>query len=204
MRKVEGTAGYKSSTQNFITATLAIDFLELHEPFLNFIPKRPSRMLDVGAGVGRDAFVLANMGHKVTAIEPTAEYLAAAKELHNSSYIEWIYDSLPELATLSDTSDPFDFILVSAVWHHLDETQRLQATVRLAGLMKPGSVFALSLRHGPAGLGTHVFPINDSKTIEVANSCGLRTLFNLPNQPSLMPEKKEVSWTFLVFSKARD
>lgn len=53
--EVPGTEGYAQAMQKFIEATTAIGFTELHQDFLPFMPRKPSRVLDLGAGIGRDA-----------------------------------------------------------------------------------------------------------------------------------------------------
>ena len=202
MAQVNGTKGYSEVTERFIKATEAINFTELHQSIIEFIPTKPGRVLDVGAGIGRDASVLAEMGHMVVAVEPTVEFLAAARKLYDSPHIEWIDDSLPMLLKLGDQPDPFDFVLASAVWHHLDDAERQHAMVRISKLLCPQGVFALSLRHGPAGAGTHVFSTDGQRTAELAETCGLTTLLHLPNQPSLMKGKENVTWTRLAFVKS--
>lgn len=202
MWHVRGTTGYSDDIQRSIRTSLTIDFYKLHKPFVPLIPRRQSHVLDVGAGIGRDALVFAEMGHDVVAVEPNTECLVAAKKLHGSPNIRWVEDSLPTLSKLDEHRDQFDFVLVSAVWHHLEVAKRHGAMGRLSALLKPGGVLALSLRHGPAGVGTHVFPTNGRRTVEIANSCGLKALFNLPNQPSLLPDKHEVTWTRLAFVAA--
>ncbi len=198
---IPGTEGYASVTQKFIEATLAINFVELHKDFVPFIPKRAGYILDVGAGIGRDAFVFSEMGHTVVAVEPTEAFRIAGKELYDSTNIEWVNDSLPSLELLGSRSDGFDFILASGVWHHLDSHEQYHSMRRIAQLLKPDGVFALTLRHGPAGVGTHVFPTNGKKTAMDAEQCGLTTLLILENKPSLMKNKEQVSWTKLVLQK---
>ena len=75
------------------------------------------------------------------------------------------------------------------------------AMALIAALMRPGAVFALSLRHGPAGAGTHVFPTDGLETIRGARACGLVTVLHLPDQPSLMAGKAGVTWTRVAFEK---
>ncbi|MEO1336190.1 MAG: class I SAM-dependent methyltransferase, partial [Myxococcota bacterium] len=101
----------------------------LHEPFLPFIPTAPSRVLDVGAGIGRDAVELSTRGHDVIAVEPLPAFRAEAKRLFPDANVHWIGDSLPMLrhvrsiARSRGISQRFDFVLASAVWHHLDDGQ---------------------------------------------------------------------------------
>lgn len=196
---VLGTKGYPEVLLKFIEATTAIDFTELHKDFLQFIPKQKSRILDFGAGIGRDAAVLTNMGHLVTAVEPTEEFRAVGKSLYGAQSINWIDDSLPELLSLENQNNHFDFILASGVWHHLDHSEQYYSMLRISKLLSLNGIFALTLRHGPAGVGKHVFSIDSDQTIRNAKSCGLKTLVAVKNQPSLMKNKEKVSWTKLVF-----
>lgn len=202
MHQVKGTKGYSEALERFIEASVAVDFMELHRSILEFIPAKPGRVLDLGAGIGRDAAILSKMGHAVVAVEPVPEFRAAANSLYDASNIEWVDDFLPMLPVLGERSDRFDFILASGVWHHLDEIERRSAMLRISELLHPGGVFALTLRHGPTGVGTHVFPTSGKQTVEDAESCGFNTLLYLPNQPSLMKGKDSVTWTRLVFVKS--
>lgn len=202
MYLVKGIKGYSEATEKFIKATVAVDFMELHQPFIEFIPTKPSRVLDVGSGIGRDASVLSEMGHRVTAVEPIANFRAAARRLHDSTNIEWVDDSLPRLSVFDNQPGQFDFVLASGVWHHLDDVEQQHAIRRLSHLLCPKGIFALSLRHGPAGVGTHVFPTDGQQTVAYAKTYGLTALLHLPNQPSLIPGKEAVTWTRLVFIKS--
>lgn len=201
MNEVLGTAGYAEAVQKFTEATVAIVFEELHRDFLSFIPQKRSNILDAGAGIGRDAAVLAGMGHAVTAVEPVEALRSAGKNLYGSSAIEWIDDALPELRMLQGRSGEFDFILVSGVWHHLDHQQQSVAMTTIAELLKSGGIFAVSLRNGPAVAGTHVFSTDGKRTIRQAKNLGQQTRLLLENQPSLMKNKENVYWTRLVFQK---
>ena len=201
MGKVKGTAGYERIIGRFVEATETVDFFELHKPFLRFIPSHSCRVLDLGAGVGRDASVLASLGHKVSAVEPMREFLTLAKSRYESPSIEWIEDSLPELIKFEDSLDRYDFVLASAVWHHLDEIERSHATARIRALTRSGGYFAVSLRHGPAGGGTHVFPIDGNKTVAIAEAVGFDLRLHLRDQPSLIHGKDQVRWSKLVFQR---
>jgi hypothetical protein len=46
---------------------------------------------------------------------------------HSSLRIEWLDDSLPDLAILRTRQKEFDFVMLSAVWMHLDEDERRRA-----------------------------------------------------------------------------
>lgn len=201
MNDIPGSRGYNSSIEQFVRATNAVSFEELHEPFLELIPTSPCQILDVGAGVGRDASVLAGMGHEVFAVEPLLEFRIAGMTLHSASSIHWLDDSLPELATLGNNNEQFGFVLASAVWHHLNAAERGVAVSRLFSLLKPGGILALSLRNGPAGAGSHVFPTDPQCTISVAEKVGFEMIASVLNLPSLIAGKVDVTWSKLAFKR---
>ncbi len=185
----------------FITLSESISFRDLHQCILQLLPKPGSRVLDVGAGTGRDAAALAEMGHDVVAVEPMKAFLEAAIANHRSPRISWRSDSLPDLGSLTSDQDGFDFVLCHAVWQHLDDAERVRAIERIAALLAPRGVFALALRHGPAGAGRRYFPASAERTIEMAESVGLKPELCLENQVSAIPGKSNVRWTRLAFRK---
>lgn len=186
---VKGTQGYSEALDSFIQTTHAISFNELHHAIIDFIPCHPSSVLEVGAGIGRDAYELAQMEHKVTAVEPTPIFLDTAKQQFDHPNIEWIDDALPDLNTFKNAHEQYDFVLASAMWHHLDEQEQSASLQKIAGLMKPNAAFALSLRNGPAGVGTHVFPTSAEQAIVAAQQYGLTPALLIENQPSLIAGK---------------
>jgi SAM-dependent methyltransferase len=198
---VPGTKGYAEITEKFIEANIAVDFHKLQRDFVPFFPGKASRILDIGAGIGRDASVFCSMGHAVIAVEPTLELRMAGKQLYNASNLEWIDDSLPDLGLLDKQIHRFDFVLASGIWHHLDPQEQQHSIVRIASLLNSEGIFALTLQHGPAGAGTHVFPTDAKQTIQDAQHCGLTNLLCLENEPSLLPGKAQVTWTKLVLQK---
>jgi SAM-dependent methyltransferase len=201
MAEIAGTAGYGGVADRFIKASQGLDFAVANAPFLPFFPEVPSRILDAGAGAGQNAAGLAQQGHRVVAVEPMTVFRDAARAVYPDLPIQWVADSLPLLANLDTASGSFDFILVQAVWHHLNEDERAQAMTRLAGLLASGGACAISLRHGPAGAGTHVFPTDGQETAALACRNGLDVVLHLANQRSVMINKPDVRWTHLVLRK---
>src|SRR4051812_8147427 len=66
-------AGYAEEAAALIKQYERISFAEAHRQVLHLMPVTPGRVLDIGAGTGRDAAALATMGHSVLAVEPTEE-----------------------------------------------------------------------------------------------------------------------------------
>ncbi|MGP1718066.1 MAG: class I SAM-dependent methyltransferase [Methylophilus sp.] len=199
---VRGTAGYERFIDHFIASGQALSFSEVCNAFLAFLPKAPANILDAGAGAGQNAMAFAEMGHSVVAVEPMIEFLNAARNRYSHSSITWHHDSLPTLQCLADGHAQFDFILVDGVWHHLDDIERQAAIQRFAQLLKTGGRCALSLRNGPAGMGTHVFATDAEQTILQAANAGLKCVMLLKDQPSMFSFKPDVIWSRVVFEKA--
>ena len=97
---VSGTEGYAEQAEALVAQYESLGFAENHHSILPLVPTTPCRVLDIGAGTGRDAAGFAALGHNVLAIEPTAAMRERAITLHPSPRIEWLDDSLPELIPL--------------------------------------------------------------------------------------------------------
>lgn len=138
-------AGYAAQADALAVEYERLTFDQVHGDILHLLPPAPARVLDIGAGTGRDAAALAARGHTVTAVEPTAEMQAHGRRLHSEMPITWIADGLPGLATVTGY---FDVVLLTAVWMHLDPAERQAAMPRIAALTASGGIVAMTLRHG--------------------------------------------------------
>ncbi|MFM5499998.1 class I SAM-dependent methyltransferase [Aeromonas veronii] len=128
--------------QQVSSRTVHCDWLTLLEPWLVAAPRR---LLDVGAGSGRDAAFLAGLhqGHSVVAVEPS-QALASLGQCHTRDVaVDWVNDAMPALSRVTGT---FDLILLSAVWMHLPPESRPLALARLHELLSPDGYLVLSLR----------------------------------------------------------
>src|SRR5271165_2002157 len=110
MASVSGTEGYAEEAENLFGRYENILFADVHRSVLHLLPTAPSLVLDIGSGTGRDAAALAAMGHRVVAVEPTAEMRLRAIALHPSPQIEWLDDSLPDLAEVVRRGEQFDLV----------------------------------------------------------------------------------------------
>ncbi|MBO2456903.1 class I SAM-dependent methyltransferase [Actinomadura violacea] len=169
--RIPGTAGYDEAAADLVVQYEAVTFAEVHGDALHLVPAVPSRVLDIGAGTGRDAAALAKAGHQVTAVEPAAGLRAQGQALHADQDITWIDDHLPDLVSLGDRR--FELILLTAVWMHLTPAGRAPAMRRLAALLASNGTAVMVLRHGPIPAGRHMFDIPDQQTADLAQACGL-------------------------------
>ncbi len=200
MVEISGTEGYADEAEALIARYEAISFSNLHHSVRHLFPTVPARILDIGAGTGRDAAEFAAMGHQVVAAEPTEPLRRKAIELHPSPLIEWLDDSLPDLVELSRRAETFDLVMLTAVWMHLDVDQRQQGMRKVAQLVETGGHLIFFLRHGPVPPGRRMFDVSAEKTIELARPVGLTPVLKLENQKSVT-KKPGVTWTRLAFLK---
>ncbi|PVM85791.1 class I SAM-dependent methyltransferase [Caulobacter endophyticus] len=163
-------AGYEADGADLVRRFETIDPAGLYAPVAKFIPTAPARIADIGAGTGRDAAWLAGLGHAVVAVEPVAALREAGRALRPD--LAWVDDRLPDLASLR--GERFDRVLLSGVWQHLDDAARGVAMPALAGLLAPGGVLVMSLRHGPGAPSRPVWPVDVEATVELAEAAGLR------------------------------
>lgn len=179
--------GYESLDANFVHP-------ELFE-MLN--GAKPLRVLDVGAGTGRDATALARLGHNVTAVDPSSKMLQLARALHPNARVVWVQDRLPGLA-LED--GPYDLILLSAVWMHVPPSEREAAFDRLVQLLAPGGRLYATLRIGPEDPERGIYAVDATSLQLPAKAAGL-TFRDLGHRIDLLG-RPGVSWRSVLVEKA--
>lgn len=200
--RVSGTEGYADEAEELFRRYESIPAADSHRAVRHLIPAAPSSILDIGSGTGRDAAWFASLGHRVVAVEPTDEMRIPAMALHASPRIEWLDDSLPDLALLTARGERFDVVMLTAVWMHLDERQRQRAMPNLAALLRDGGAMIMKIRQGPVPAGRRMFEIPTEETIELARMHGLHPVLNLHMESSLEVNRiAGVSWINLAFVK---
>jgi len=169
----------------------------IHAHWSHLIPKVASAVLDVGAGSGRDAAWLASQGHEVVAVEPSPGMRAVAARLHADSRIRWVDDRLPGLERVHRMDLSFGLILVGAVWMHVAPALRERAFRKLCGLLRPGGVLVLSLRHGPFSDSRKGYAVSADELHHLAKRYALEAVFEQRSADSLA--RPGVWWEWLAF-----
>ena len=116
----------------------AIDPEALWAPVRLYFPTPPARVLEIGAGSGRDADWFEQLGFAVTCVEPDRALWPKTAD--------WTDCSLPQLSGLAGS---FDLIVLSAVWHVLDEAHWGASLDRLVRMAQPSGRMIMSLRAPP-------------------------------------------------------
>jgi SAM-dependent methyltransferase len=200
MNAVPGAAGYAAEADELAVRYESFSFEETHRGVLKVLPTL-GKVLDIGAGTGRDAAGFATRGHDVLAVEPTAEMRAHGRRLHPDPRITWLDDSLPELKHVRARGERFAIVMLTAVWMHLDEGERSIAMPHIAELIAPRGCLSISLRHGPVPRGRRMFEISIDETLALASPFGLAEIFRRDGTADTL-KRDDVTWSRLVMRKA--
>ena len=198
MAKLGGTEGYGREASALLKTYESISFEKSQERVLPFLPAPPARLLDIGAGTGRDAAGFAALGYDVVAAEPTDEMREGGKRLHAGAAIEWLDDGLPELGVLRGRSNSFDVVMMTAVWMHLDQAERRRGLPNVTALLRPRGILAMTLRYGPVPPGRRMFEVSADETVALAAESGLALVLE-EDAPTLIKRTVPVTWKRLVF-----
>jgi len=170
-----------------------------------------SRVLDVGAGGGRDLASLVAEGHPAYGVEPVeamrAEALRAHPELDGRLVAGTLPDALTEAAALGGL---FDGVLCSAVLQHLPRSALFDAVFSLRRLLRPGGRALVSVptargdldAHGRDPLGRLFTLVAPGELELLFQRTGFRTLSRTVEEDSLA--RPGVRWAVFVFELAHD
>ena len=210
---------YNDNADELAKQYLSKTFDEVHQSWSQFLPiviaNPNARILDLGAGAGRDAKHIAELaasthGDKnniqIFAVEP-AKTLAEIGALQTSGLnVKWLEDSLPSLSHLTKQEISFDLILLSAVWMHVPPSERARAIRKLANLLKPGGKLVISLRHGQTDEEIKQRKMHNvcvDELIRLAAEVGLFTKLETPKEEDKLG-RNHVSWQTVVLQMPDD
>ncbi len=166
-------------------------------------PKR-CRVLDVGAGSGRDLALLLRGGWEAFGVEPAPGLIEEALRCHPELQGRLARGGLPGLSTIPDQS--FDGILCSAVLMHIPEEELLDSIISLRRVLKPGGRLLLSLPIEADGTPTcgrdstgRIFNgLSAGKMEGLLSRCGFRKIAIGQGDDAL--GRTERRWVTLLFS----
>ncbi|MDP5033046.1 bifunctional 2-polyprenyl-6-hydroxyphenol methylase/3-demethylubiquinol 3-O-methyltransferase UbiG [Paraglaciecola sp.] len=180
-----------------------VSFTDVHSDWLSHLPNK-GRVLDVGAGSGRDAAYLANKGLSVVAVEPAEGMRSLARITKPHPNIHWLDDTLPELKKVFALQIKFDLILLSAVWMHIAPSSREKTFRNLSALLKPNGKLVISLRHGECHDERVMYDVSVSEHAQLASKFGLSYELATAKAETDKLGRKEVSWQTVVLTLPDD
>jgi len=176
---------------------------DVHAAIKAFIPDGSNRIaLDIGAGSGRDAAWLRDMGYDVVAVEPSRTMRAAAMAFHPDRAIHWLDDQLPSLSGTHRLGLSFDIILMSGVFMHVRPEDRARAFRKIVTLLKPGGRLLLSVRDGAGSPTRPMWPVPQGEVERFSRDSGL-SLVNVGTRDDLQG-RTDVHWTTYVLQLPDD
>ncbi len=191
---------YSDNAGTLIQKYDEIDSNLLHKDWIEYLPKPAGIACDIGAGTGRDARWLCEMGWQVVAVEPETKFRESG-ESRSHANIQWLNDQLPELARLRKRGQRFDLVLLSAVWMHLPLAVRQQAFENLCAVTKEGGRLVISLRHSSCleelNARTH-FPVSVEELERYAEDQSV-SITSVSSRPD-MQGRDYVSWESVVLT----
>lgn len=187
-------AWYDAHARELADGYEGLDAAQTHPRLFSMLAGvKGARILDVGAGTGRDAAALAALGHHVTAVEPSSAMLRLARALHPGNDILWLSDAMPSLARVRGT---YDVVLLSAVWMHVPPADRAAALSRIVDLTAPRGRIYMTLRLGPGDVDRAMWSVSAAEVERLAATRGLRVR-DLGKQPDLLG-RNDVTWQTLL------
>jgi S-adenosylmethionine-dependent methyltransferase len=107
------------------------------------LDQQPTRIVDVGGGTGGFAVRLAELGHRVTVVDPSPDALAALGRRAREVGVEvtGLQGDLSDLPDLVDDDDLVDVVLCHGVLEVVDDPAAALATIR--EVLRPGGTLSL-------------------------------------------------------------
>lgn len=199
---------YHQNATSLADSYLQLSFEDVHASWKPYWPaagdrQHPVRVLDVGAGSGRDAKWFAQHGCEVFAIEPAKSLSKLGREHTDGLEVTWLDDNLPELKKVIDLGIRFDLILVSAVWMHIATSERKRAFRKLANLLAPNGKLVITLRHGSFSDGRTTHGVSVEELKQFAKDHALHVCHKTERYEDAMG-RDDVQWQTVVFNLPDD
>jgi SAM-dependent methyltransferase len=132
----------------------SIDRAAFHSDILPAIDRKAGggalKILDIGAGSGADAAMLAERGHHVLAVDPSEKLLDHARATFAHPEIEYLQDELPALGAVKTRGEKFDVVFLSAVWQYIPPAQCKESLEAIRDLSAPDAIVLISYPTPPS------------------------------------------------------
>ncbi|GAB3717522.1 methyltransferase [Nocardiopsis nanhaiensis] len=145
-----GTSGVTGPARAATAARTAVVWDALSQLLARLSDGEPVEIVDAGGGTGGAAVPLAELGHRVTVVEPNPDSLAALERRAAESgvVVRGVQGETQDLASLFPVGSA-DLVLVHNVLEYVDDPASALADV--AGITRPGGAVSLVVTNAVAG-----------------------------------------------------
>ena len=132
-------AHYEGTAQSFWEGTRDHDVTQNYAALLEALGgKAPLRLLDFGCGPGRDLVALKAMGHDVTGLDGTEQFVAMARQLSGCTVLH------QNFLALDLGEQRFDGVFANASLFHVPRAEMARVLGELFTALSPGGVLFCS------------------------------------------------------------
>ena len=192
---------YSTNADRFYKKYKQLPFEEINSLWIQLIPSGKLRVLDVGAGSGRDAAWFAKKGHEVIAVEPADGLRGLAEKKHSNYSIQWMKDGLPGLQKIRRLRLKFELILLNAVWMHITPKHKEESFDTLINLLSEGGKLMITLRHGTSPDKRIMHPVCKKELIHFSETKKIELLLDIKSDDLF--GRTGVSWETIVYCRSQ-
>ena len=131
---------YDDHADEYVSSTVGLEMESLYRPFLELVPEG-GLILDAGCGSGRDTKAFLDRGYQVTAIDASANMVAATRQMTGQPARQMRFQELKN-------QNEFDAIWACASVLHVSLAELDDVLKRLAVALRSGGVCYLSFKEG--------------------------------------------------------
>jgi len=186
---------YQDNSIDLIERYNNADMSSLHQLLNNHLDK-PSKVLDIGFGSGRDLEFLYNAGHNIWGIDATKSFVENAKKKFPDISTHFIQASLPFKSLFINTK--FDSVISIAMWMHLKKEDYCKSVESITKLLNKNATIVISFSRGKRNNDERYFEDVD---IEYLNQLfldkGFKTIEQIETKDAL--KRDTLSWITLVY-----
>ena len=131
---------YNLHTADFVNTTQNVDFHEIQELFLSFLPAK-AKLLDFGCGSGRDTKYFIDNGYEVDAMDGSKELCKAATKYTGIQVRHMLFEDFNEC-------NAYDGIWACASILHLSKSDLFRVFHKMNKALKENGIIYTSFKYG--------------------------------------------------------
>ena len=188
---------YNEKTEEFIDATVNVDFSETQDKFLSLLPQG-AHILDFGCGSGRDTKYFLDKGFLVTATDGSVELCKFASELSGIEVKQMFFEELSEFET-------FDGIWACSSILHLPYAELKDVMQKMIRAVKSGGIIYTSFKYGTfegERNGRYFTDMDEAKFNEFLQNFSDVKLEALWVKGDVRPDRSAEKWLNLILRKS--